>query len=95
MQQQTKQRVTLIHVLAERWDMQKKGITQHLRHPSFFTSWEEFVLRQDPVCHKQTWSSCWMGSLFLESGGVVDDHGFHLCVLTDLSAMLGPCHQMP
>lgn len=49
MQQQTKQRVTLIHVLAERWDMQKKGITQHLRHPSFFTSWEEFVLREDPV----------------------------------------------
>lgn len=30
-----------------------------------------------------------------ESGGVVDNHGFHLCVITDLLAMLGPCHQMP
>lgn len=36
-----------------------------------------------------------MGSQLLKSGGVVDDYGFHLYVLTDLLTLLGPCHEMP
>ena len=89
--------MNLTHVLAERWDMQKEGITQHLRHTSFFTGLEELVLRENlvsvtgkPSPHAGCVHCFWRVAELL-----IVVHGFHLCVLTDLLATLGPCHQMP
>lgn len=74
--------MNLAHISVERWDMKKEGITQHLRHTSFFTSWEEFVLREPPV---SITGKCSPHAGYIHcSQRVVEllivDHGFHLCL---------------
>jgi len=94
---QTKPRVNLTHILAERWGMRKEAITQHLGHAPSFPRREELVLRENlvPVTGKPGPHTGRVRCSPRAAELLVIDRSFHLCVLTDLSATLGPRHQTP